>query len=106
ATKSTASPAKNKKDQTYWRTRFKEASDALAPAEKALDILQREFAQGQIQYYSDPTKAMNEQLKRTEVNDKQAKINEKKKEIAALRQKLDDMEVELKRAGGDIGWSR
>ena len=78
----------------------------MARAEKELDILQRERDQSQIQYYSDPTKAMNEQLKRTEVNDKQAKINEKKKEIAALKQKLDDMEVELKRAGGDIGWSR
>ena len=106
AAKGATAPAEDKKDETYWRQRFKDARDALARAEKELDILQREFAQGQVQYYSDPTKAMNEQLKRTEVNDKQAKINEKKKEIAALRQKLDDMEVELKRAGGDIGWSR
>jgi septal ring factor EnvC (AmiA/AmiB activator) len=49
---------------------------------------------------------MNEQNNRTEINDKTAKIEAKKKELAQLQQQLDDMEAELRKAGGDPGWAR
>jgi uncharacterized protein YceH (UPF0502 family) len=71
-----------------------------------LDILQRELEKSSVQYYADPTKAMKEQNSRAEVNDKTAKIDAKKNELAQLRQQLDDMEAELRKAGGDPGWAR
>ena len=89
-----------------WRKRFSEQHGKIAKAEKELDILQRELEKSSVQYYADPTKAMKEQNNRAEVNDKTAKIDAKKKELAQLRQQLDDMEAELRKAGGDPGWAR
>lgn len=89
-----------------WRRRFSEQHEKIAKAEKELDILQRELEKSSVQYYADPTKAMNEQNSRAEINDKTAKIEAKKKEIAQLRQQLDDMEADLRKAGGDPGWAR
>ena len=89
-----------------WRKRFSEQHNKIAKAEKELDILQRELEKSSVQYYADPTKAMKEQNSRAEVNDKTAKIEAKKKEIAQLKQQLDDMEADLRKAGGDPGWAR
>ncbi|HXY23539.1 MAG TPA: hypothetical protein VEI73_02750 [Candidatus Acidoferrum sp.] len=89
-----------------WRKRFADQHAKIEKAEKELDILQRELDKSQLQYYSDPTKAMNEQNNRAEINDKTAKIEAKKKEIDQLRQELDDMETALRKAGGDPGWAR
>jgi chromosome segregation ATPase len=96
-----------KKDpETTWRKRFADQRDKIATAEKELDILQRESDKSQVQYYSDPQKALMEQNTRKDINDKNAKIEQKKQEIANLKQQLDDMEAELRKSGGDPGWAR
>ena len=89
-----------------WRRRFAEQHKKIADAEKQIEILQRELEKSSVQYYADPTKAMNEQNNRAEINDKTAKIDAKKKELAQLQQQLDDMEADLRKAGGDPGWAR
>lgn len=89
-----------------WRKRFKAMHGKIAQAEEELNILQRELDKGQVQYYTDPQKALEEQNTRKDIDEKTAKINEKKKEIEELKQKLSDMEDELRKSGGDIGWSR
>jgi hypothetical protein len=89
-----------------WRKRFQDLRDKIAAAEKELDILQREDDKAQLQYYNDPTKAMNEQYTRKDINDKNAKIERKKQEIADLHKQHDDLEDELRRSGGDPGWAR
>lgn len=89
-----------------WRKRFAAQHDKIAKAEKELEILQRELEKSSVQYYADPTKAMKEQNNREEINTKTAKIEAKKQELAQLRQQLDDMEADLRRAGGDPGWAR
>jgi hypothetical protein len=99
-------PAKEEKGEAYWRKRFGEAHQKLALAEKELDIMQRELNLLNVQFYSDPQKAMDEQLHRKEINDKQKNIDDKKKEVAQLKQAIDDLETDLKRAGGDPGWAR
>jgi chromosome segregation ATPase len=96
----------NKNDEATWRKRFKEAREKLADAEKELDILQREAQKAQVQYYSDPQKALAEQYTRQEVNDKDAKIDAKKQEIQQLKQQISDMEDDLRKSGGEIGWAR
>jgi chromosome segregation ATPase len=93
-------------EEQKWKKRFQEAREKLANAEKELDILQREQQKALTQYYSDPTKAMKEQLTRKDVNDKDSEIAAKKQEVADLRQKLSDLEDELRKSGGEIGWSR
>ena len=103
-TGTTNAPGKN--HEASWRKKFSDTRGQLAQAEKELDILQREAQKAQVQYYSDPTKAMNEQYSRKDVNEKDTKIAAKKQEIDQLKQKLSDMEDELRRSGGDIGWAR
>ena len=89
-----------------WRRRFSEQHKKIADAEKEIEILQRELEKSSVQYYADPTKAMKEQNNRAEVNDKTAKIDAKKKALAQLQQQLEDMEADLRKAGGDPGWAR
>jgi hypothetical protein len=99
-------PAADKNDEATWRKKFSEARQSLADAEKELDILQREAQKAQVQYYSDPAKAMTEGYSRKDVNEKDTKIAAKKQEIEQLKQHLADMEDQLRKSGGDIGWAR
>jgi DNA repair exonuclease SbcCD ATPase subunit len=92
--------------EKVWRKRFQDQRDKIAAAEKELDILQREDDKAQVQYYNDPTKAMNEQYTRKDINDKNAKIDQKKQQIEDLKKQLSDMEDDLRKAGGDPGWAR
>jgi DNA repair exonuclease SbcCD ATPase subunit len=98
--------ADDEKAEAYWRKRFQEVHDKINNAQKELDVMQRELNQDQLQYYPDPQKAMMQQHDRSDINDKAAKIDAKKKEIESLTQQLSDMEDELRKAGGDPGWAR
>lgn len=98
---------KGEKDPAaMWKQKFSEQRAKITNAEKELDVLQREEQKAEIQYYPDPQKALQEQYSRQEINDKLAKIDAKKEEIAKLKQQLDDMEDELRKSGGDPGWAR
>jgi hypothetical protein len=103
---SDAGQAADPNGETAWRKRFKDQHDKIDKAEKELDLLQREEEKSQVQYYSDPQKALTEQNTRKDINDKQAKIDAKKLEIAQLKQGLDDLEDQLRKSGGDPGWAR
>jgi hypothetical protein len=94
------------KSEAYWRKKFAAQHEKISTAEKELDILQRELDKGQVQYYSDPQTALQQQHDRSDINDKTAKIDAKKKEIDDLKQQLSDMEDEMRKAGGDPGWAR
>lgn len=96
----------NPKSEAYWRKRFKKQHDKIEQAEKELDVLQRELNKDQVQYYSDPQKALMQEYTRSDINDTAAKIDAKKKEIASLKDELSNMEDELRKAGGDPGWAR
>ena len=101
-----ASAINDPKSEAYWRKRFQAVRDKLASSEKELDVLQRELNKDQVQYYSDPQKALMQQYDRKDINDKTAKVDAKKKEIEDLKKQLSDLEDELRKAGGDPGWAR
>ena len=101
-----ASADQDAKTEAAWRQRFKEQRDKISRAEKELDILQRETQKAEIQYYPDPQKAMSEQYTRKDINDKDAKVEAKRKEIADLKQALTDLEDAMRKPGGDPGWAR
>jgi predicted RNase H-like nuclease (RuvC/YqgF family) len=101
-----ATTGQDQNGEAAWRAKFKDQRDKIARAEKELDILQRELEKAQLQYYPDPQKAMTEQNSRADINDKTAKIDAKKKEIEQLKQGLDDLEDQLRKAGGQPGWAR
>src|SRR5882724_5330882 len=89
-----------------WRKRFQVQHDKISKAERELDVLTRELEKAQIEYYPDPQKAMTQQNSRADINEKQAKIDAKKKELEQLKQGLGDMEDQLRKSGGDPGWAR
>jgi hypothetical protein len=78
----------------------------LAAAQKQLDILQRDLNKSELQYYPDPQKAMKEQYSREGIKERTEKIDLQKAEVAKLKQALDDLEDDLRKSGGDIGWAR
>ena len=92
--------------EAAWRKRFAAQRKKIADAEEALSVLQREAEKADLQYYSDPQKALQEQYTRSDINAKNEKIAERKKEIADLKQQLSDLEDQLRSAGGDPGWAR
>ena len=89
-----------------WRKRFADQRTRISDAEQELDVLQRELEKATVQYYSDPQKAMNEQLTRNEINEKTDKITAHKQKVSDLKKQLGDMEDALRAAGGDPGWAR
>jgi len=94
------------KSEAYWRKRFQKTREQLSNAESELDVLQRELNKDQVQYYPDPQTALLQQNNRSDINDKTAQVDAKKKEIDSLKQQLSDMEDDLRKAGGDPGWAR
>ena len=98
-------PEPEESPEVRWRKQFKEAYANLDRAQKELDILQRETNKAQVQYYSDPQKALAEQYTRKDINDHDAKIAAKNKEIDQLKQRISDMEEALRKSGGDAGWA-
>ena len=101
-----ASKGDDPNGEAAWKAKFKEQHDRIAKAEKELDVLQRELQKAQLEYYPDPQKAMTQQNTRADINDKTAKIDAKQKEIAQLKQGLDDLEDQLRKANGNPGWAR
>ena len=99
-------PKEDPNSEKAWRKRFQSQHDKIAKAERELDVLSRELEKAQVEYYPDPQKAMTQQNTRADINEKQAKIDAKKAELAQLKQGLDDLEVQLRKSGGDPGWAR
>src|SRR6266404_56952 len=91
--------------EARWRKQFKDAYASLDRAERELSVLEREDNKAQLQYYPDPQKALTEQYTRKDINEKDAKIAAKKKEIEQIKQRIDDMEDALRKSGGDPGWA-
>src|SRR6266446_4269689 len=82
-----------------WRKRFQEQRDKIAKTEKEIDVLQREVARANTQYYVDPQKAMKEQNSRAEINEMTGKIEAKRKELGELQVGLADLEDQLRKSG-------
>jgi hypothetical protein len=68
--------------------------------------MQRELGVLDVQNYSDPVKAMQQEMTRSDINQKTADIDAKSKQIDADKQAIADAEDDLRKAGGDPGWSR
>ena len=99
-------PENDPKSEVYWRKKFSKAHDKLSMAEKEVEVLQRELDKNQVQYYSDPQKALTQQYNRKDINDNRSKLDAKQKEVEALKKQLSDLEDDLRKAGGDPGWAR
>jgi chromosome segregation ATPase len=89
-----------------WRDRFASLRAKLARDKSDLEVMQRELGVLNLQNYSDPVKAMQQDLTRSDINKKTADIDAKQKTIEADQQAISDAEEELRKSGGDSGWAR
>jgi hypothetical protein len=106
ATTPAASGTAGNNDEKAWRDRFAKLRTKLQQDEDALSIMQRELGVLDVQYYNDPNKAMQQNLTRSDINAKTAKIDAGKQTVEADKQAISDAEDELRKSGNDIGWSR
>lgn len=93
-------------DEKAWRSRFARLRKKLQQDQADLAVMQRELGVNSVQYYSDPTKTMMQELTREDINKKTADIDRKKKDIEADKQAISDAEDSLRKSGGDPGWAR
>jgi hypothetical protein len=93
-------------NEAEWRKKFSDLRQQIAAAEKELELLKREQKLNELQYYSDPNKALREQYSRSEINEGKAKIDAKTQEVVQLKQKLSTLEDELRQKGGPAAWAR
>lgn len=98
-----AAPGAN--DEKTWRAKFAQLRQKLQQDQSDLAVLQRELGVANVQYYSDPTKTMMQELTREDINKKTAQIDKKKKDIEADKQAIADAEDALRKSGGDPGWA-
>jgi hypothetical protein len=98
--------AKSGGDEKAWRDKFARLRSKLDQDKADVDVMQRELGVLNVQYYNDPVKAMQQGLTRDDINKKTADIEAKKQAIIADQQAIDDAEDDLRKAGGDAGWSR
>jgi hypothetical protein len=94
------------RDEKGWRDRFGRLRHKLEEDQAELAIMQRELGVLDVQYYNDPMQGMQQELTRSDINEKTDKIEAKKKQIEADEQGLSDAEDQLRQAGGDPGWAR
>ncbi len=98
--------AKPANDEKSWRAKFADLRHKLEQDQANLDVMQRELGELNTQFYTDPVKAMQQQLTRSDINNKIADIDKMKAQIQADQQAIDDAEDELRKSGGDPGWAR
>lgn len=89
-----------------WRDKFAGLRKKLDQDQADLDVMQRELGVLNLQQYSDPMKQMQQELTRSDINDKTAAIEAKKKQVEADKQAISDAEDDLRKAGGNSGWAR
>jgi len=101
-----APAASSGNDETKWREKFASLRHKLEQDQANLDVAQRELGTLNTQFYSDPNKQMQQQLTRSDINDKTAQIDKLKDQVTADQQAISDAQDDLRKAGGDPGWAQ
>jgi hypothetical protein len=101
-----APEAKGVHDEKYYRTRLSELQGKLDLHKRELDVLQQKVNLNQMQYYSDPNKALQQEYSRGDINQLNQDIEAKKQQIADDEKAIEDLHDQLRREGGDPGWLR
>jgi hypothetical protein len=96
----------SERDEAFWRKQFAAIDYKIRTAQTELDILQRELNSDLVQYDPNPATAMKESITRKRINEHRKAIENKRKEVAALKKQRDELEDALRHAGGPSGWGR
>ena len=92
--------------EEYWRNRFGQARYRLERSERELVVLKGRMQVSQVQYSSNPNQTLQQEYSRGNVNSLNEQMQKKEADVEKYRQEIRQLEQELRRAGGPIGWSR
>ncbi len=106
ATATSTTAASGEQGEAYWRDKFSKLQAKLSQDQSQLAVAQRELGVLSLQNYSDPNVAMQQGYSRADLDKKNAEIDQKKKDIAADQQTIEDTQSEMLKAGGQPGWAR
>lgn len=106
ATEGKGAAAQSPKNEKAWRERFETLHRKLQQDEANLEVMKRELAQLNIQYYGDPNQELQQQFTRSDINNKTSDIDKMQAQVDADKQAIADAEDELRKSGGDPGWAR
>jgi hypothetical protein len=98
--------AKGGHDEKYFRTRMSELRAQLEQHQRQLNVLQQKLGQGEMQFYTDPNKGLQQQYSRSDVTKGNEDIQKKQQAVADDQKAMDDLRDQLRREGGDPGWLR
>jgi hypothetical protein len=93
-------------DEPYYRKRMTELRGRRDLHQRQLAVLQQKQSQGQLQYYADPNKTLQQEYSRSDINQGNDEISQKQQEIAADEQAMQDLQDQLRREGHPPGWLR
>jgi uncharacterized coiled-coil protein SlyX len=78
----------------------------LEQHQRQLNVLQQKLGQGEMQFYTDPNKGLQQQYSRSDVTKGNEDIQKKQQAVADDQKAMDDLRDQLRREGGDPGWLR
>jgi hypothetical protein len=93
-------------DEKYWRTQFQKARDDVKAAEDKVQLLDLKVKELNTQLLRQSDIYNREYRLGPEIADTQKQLDEARASVDKAKQKLSDLEDDLRRAGGPPGWSR
>lgn len=96
-------------DEKYYRDEMGNLQARLDTHRRQLSVLEQKLAQGDMQYYPDPQKTLEQTSTpsfRSDVNKLQDDIAKKKQDIADDERAIEDLRDQLRREGSPAGWLR
>jgi hypothetical protein len=102
-----AGPTDNQgRDEKYWRTAFQKARDDAKNAEDKVQILDLKLRDLNTQYLRQSDIYNRENRLGPEITATQKDLDAARAQAEQAKQKIPDLEQELRRAGGLPGWAR
>lgn len=95
--------------EKYFRSKAEKLHSQMKFDERQLNALRQQLGLAQTQYYPDPQKTLEQESTpsfQTDIAKLRAKVASTEKALADDQKAMDDLQQELRRAGGDPGWLR
>jgi hypothetical protein len=106
ATAATGEVKDNKgRDEKYWRSTFEKARQNLKRAEEQLTVLDLRMNDLQGSLYREGVYAREQEI-RQQIAETEKAQTIARDDVAAAQKNISDLEDELRRSGGPMGWAR
>jgi hypothetical protein len=95
--------------EKYFRSRADKIRSQMEFHQRQLAVLNQQMGLAKMQYYPDPQKTLEQESTpafQTDMDKLRAKIAGAEKAVADDQKAMEDLQQELRRAGGDPGWIR